>query len=443
VAPSQILTSGTNGFQSFGTSVTVDGRTMVIGAPYSGDRHTGAAYIYSQQDGTWTLEQRLLPPHPLQTFGYFGMSVAVNGDTVVIGVGSESSDPNETYVYVRGTNGWTLQQILDVRGHVAIHGDNILVGDYSASVHRGTSDLDEAGVAYVFVRSSGVWTLQQRLNASDARASDYFGRGVAIEGDTAVIGAIGDLSTSDESGAAYVFIRNGTNWAQMQKLRASDPQRAADFGRALDLHGDVLVIGAPGYVDSTDQYRQPGHAYVFFRSGGTWAQQEKLTASDAAPRDGFGVSVAVTDHQIFVDQFSSSPSVYTELRPGSVYVFRRLGGSWVEQGKLAPNAGQVPDVFGIAVAADRDTLVVGDPTIVGSAYVYERLVFGRLRHTPPGLTLSFASELYRTYTVECTDSLQPPILWQTTTNVTGDGSVVEVPANPVGTMRFYRVVPAP
>jgi hypothetical protein len=380
IRPSQVLTSGTTGFQSFGSAVAVDAGTMVIGAPRTGDNLSGAAYIYTQRDSTWTLEQRLLPPHPLPTFGSFGDSVAVSGDTVAIGVGSESSEEGQTYVYRRGATGWALEQIIPARGQVAIDGDTLVVTDYAASVQRGELDLDEGGSADVFVRSNGSWSFQQHLTASDARESDYFGRSVAIEGNTIVLGAIGDLDTSDESGAAYVFQREGTTWTEIQKLRASDPQRAGDFGRALDLNGDLLVIGAPGYVDWTGQYQQPGFAYIFVRSGDTWTQQQKLSASDAVPRNGFGYSIAVTENQIFVGQFDSSPSVYQDLLSGSVYVFRPRGGSWIEQGKLAPNAGLVPDLFGVFLAADQGTLVVGDPTIWGSAYVYEKLPRGRLRH---------------------------------------------------------------
>jgi hypothetical protein len=440
VAPTQVLTSGTNGLQGFGTSIAIDGRTMVIGAPWTG---SGAAFIHEQHGSTWTLTRELGPPHPLPTFGYFGQSVGVSGDTVVIGLGVEGSYVGESYVYRRGgANRWDLEQIIPSQGLVAINGDTIVVAHYAASVQRGQVDVDEAGAAYVYARTNGTWTFQQELTANDARDSDYFGRGLAIDGHTIVIGAIGDLSTSDESGAAYVFQLQADRWVQTQKLRAGDPQRAGDFGRALDLKGDLLVVGMPGYVDWTDQYRIQGFAYVFVRSGNIWIQQQKLSASDAAPRDGFGVSVGVTEHQIVVGQFNSSAPDYTKLLSGAAYVFRRQAGSWIEQGKLAPNTGQKPDIFGLTLAADGDTLVVGDPTIVGSAYVYEKLVLGRLRRQAPDLSLSFASEPSREYAIECADSL-PASSWRTVTNVIGNGSIVDIPLDPASTRGFYRVRPNP
>ena len=444
VLPTQLVVPDTNGFIRFAGAIAIEGDRMVLGAPGSGTFLTGAAYAYAREDGQWKLKQHLLPPHPLPTFGYYGASVALSGDALVISVGAESSSEGQTYVYRADTKGWALEQIIPARGLVAIDGDTIVVTDYGATVQRGAAEFGEAGAAEVYVRSNGVWSMQQRLTAGDPIDSGYFGRDVVIQSDTLVIGAIGDLSTSDESGAAYVFMRDGIGrWAQTQKLRASAPQRAGDFGRAIVLKGDLLVIGAPGYVDWTDQYPKPGYAYIFTRAGNTWTEQQRLSASDTTPRNGFGYSVAIDGRQVIVGQFKSSAPTYDGLRSGAAYIFSERGGEWVERGKIVPDVGDAPDLFGTIAAADGDTLVMGDPKIQGSAYVYERLVISRLRRDTAGLKISFGTDPNRTYAIKTAGSLQSPIDWQTIKIVTGDGSVTEIPLDPAGRTRFYHVVVEP
>ncbi len=431
--PTQILSSNTNGFQGFGASVAIDGDTLVIGAPYTDTFATGAAYVFERQNGNWILKQRLFPPQPLPTFGFFGDNVAIHQNTIVIGVGNESGGPRVSYVYVRGTNNWEFQQSLPTAGQVAIYGDTVVVGNYGA----GYLNLTESGLAFVYVRSNAFWSLQQQLHPNDPRDSDYFGIAVAIHGETIVAGAIGDVSTSDESGAAYVFTRQGTNWTQAQKLRASDPQPYADFGRALALRGDLLVVGAPGYLDF---YTNSGNAYVFTRNGGPWSQQQKLSPSDPASKDSFGSSVSCASNQILVGQVDRFPRA--DAAPsGAAYVFKTVDGQWKEQGKLDSNRGSQPP-YEVTVASSGDTVLMGNASFFGFAAIYERPVLPTLRRTPPSLTLSFATDSARNYTVESTATLFAPN-WSTVTNVIGQGSLLDVPLDTAATQRFYRVLPNP
>src|SRR6185503_19688910 len=169
---------------------------------------------------------------------------------------------------------------------VAVSGDTAVVGAIGDD-DGGTS----SGSAYVFVRSAGVWSQQQKLTASDALAGDEFGYSVAVSGDTAVVGARSDSDAGTFSGSAYVFVRSAGVWSQQQKLTASDAAAGDFFGFSVAVSGDTAVVGA---IFDDDAGSGSGSAYVFVRSAGVWSQQQKLTASDAAASDSFGASVAVS-----------------------------------------------------------------------------------------------------------------------------------------------------
>ena len=144
---------------------------------------------------------------------------------------------------------------------------------------RDSGNGDRSGSAYVYVRSNGVWSEQQKLTASDGAAYGYFGYSVSIDGDTAVIGAYGDVDNGVYSGSAYVYVRSNGVWSEQQKLTASDGAAGDNFGTSVSIDGDTAVIGA--YADE-DNGNYSGSAYVFVRSNGVWSEQQKLTASDGA-----------------------------------------------------------------------------------------------------------------------------------------------------------------
>ena len=169
---------------------------------------------------------------------------------------------------------------------VSISGDTALVGAY-----QDDDAGSDTGSAYVFVRSGDTWTQQAKLTASDAAAGDFFGYSVSVSGDTAIIGALRDDDAGSGSGSAYVFVRSGTTWTQQQKLTASDAAGEDQFGISVSIDGDTALVGA---YDDDDAGAMSGSAYVFVRSGDTWTQQQKLTASDAAAGDFFSYSVSVS-----------------------------------------------------------------------------------------------------------------------------------------------------
>jgi FG-GAP repeat len=378
----------------FGYSVALSGDTAVVGAindntPAGSD--AGSAYVFVRSGTTWTEQQKLTASDG--AFGdFFGYSVALSGDTAVVGTRLDDTpagtDAGSAYVFVRSGTTWTEQQKLtasdaaaeDIFGSsVAVDGDTAVVGADGNDTPAGTN----AGSAYVFVRSGTTWTQQRRLRASDGAAGDFFGISVALDGDTSVVGADGDdTSAGAQAGSAYVFVRSGTTWTQQRRLRAS---RGADFdffGNSVALSADTAVVGAA--QGDTAGGRDTGSAYVFVRSGTTWTQQQKLTASDRAAFDRFGISVALSGEIAVVGAYFDDTGAGEDT--GSAYVFFRSGTTWTQQQKLTASDGAAGDEFGISVALDGDTAVVGadrDNTPAGddagSAYVFE---LGILRGPP-------------------------------------------------------------
>ncbi len=309
----------------------------------------------------------------------FGWSVALSGDTALLGARGDDQAAGSAYVFVRSGSVWSQQQKLTANdaaasdafgASVAVSGDAALVGAPFDSYVGGIN----AGSAYVFVRSGSTWSQQQKLTASDAANSTWasehaFGGSVALSGDTAVVGAVKDAGGTG-AGSAYVFVRSGSTWSQQQKLTASDAAPNDAFGRSVAVSGDTTVVGAPSddHAGGTDA----GSAYVFVRSGSLWSQQQKLTASDAAGGDAFGSSVAHFGDTTVVGALHASHA--GGAYAGSAYVFVRSGSLWSQQQKLTASDAAANDRFGWSVALSGDTALVSAPYHypTGSAYVFVR-----------------------------------------------------------------------
>ncbi len=257
--------------------------------------------------------------------------------------------------------------------NVALSKDTAVVGAYKVDDKvRG----DNVGAAYVYIRSGNSWLQQTKLTASDGAADDTFGGKVAIAGDTIIVGVIrdDDVINGKDSGSAYVFTRTGSSWSQQAKLIASDAATGDSLGWSIALSDDIAVIGAP-YDD--DKGNNSGSVYVFKRTGGTWTQQGKLTASDGTEGDLFGISIAMSGNTIIVGADLNEEKGH---KAGAAYVFTRRGNSWTEQAKLTASDGAPGDIFGVRVALDGDTALISarrdDDKIMGvnagSAYIFTR-----------------------------------------------------------------------
>jgi hypothetical protein len=226
---------------------------------------------------------------------------------------------------------------------VALWGNTALVGAPDGYMSTGPDS------AYVFTWTESGWSEQQKLTASDGETWDGFGRSVALWGDTALVGAFADdVDTNSDQGSAYVFTRDGTTWSEQAHLTASDGAAADYFGGSVALWDDTALVGAAFHDAGQGEYQ--GSAYVFTRSATTWSEQARLTASDAASGDLFGYSVALWGDTALVG--ASWDGVGLSEHQGSAYVFTRSGTSWSEQQKLTASDGEEGDSFGSSVALE-------------------------------------------------------------------------------------------
>ena len=319
---------------------------------------------------------------------HFGCSVSISGDTVVAGAKGYLNNNGRAYIFYRdqgGTDNWgEVKHVSPDEGFgddyfgcsVSISGDTLVVGAYGDS-YNGIN----AGSAYVFDRNEGGpdnWGQVKLIRPIDGDGADRFGSAVSISGDTVVVGARYDEDNGSYSGSAYIFHRNkdGTNnWGQVKKITASDGASYDSFGYSVSISGDTTVVGAAG---DDDNGASSGSAYIFYRNqGGTdnWGEVQKITASDGAESDSFGLSVFISGDSLVVGAIGDDDN---GSHSGSVYLFARDQGgadNWGEVQKITASDGAESDDFGRSVAIGDGTLVVGadgdDANGIdsGSAYV--------------------------------------------------------------------------
>ena len=312
----------------FGWSVSIssDGNTAIVGAR-SDDNNRGSAYIYTHTNGTWTKQSKIVASDRISG-DYFGHSVSMSSD-----------------------------------------GNTAIVGAYGDGNERGIN----AGSAYVYTRSGNAWSEQAKLVASDGAINDWFGYSVAISGDgnTAIIGAyLDDNEKGTDAGSAYIYTRSDGVWVEQCKLVASDGAASDYFGLSLSISSDgsIAIVGA--YRDS-ERGVDVGGAYIYTRTNGTWSEQSKLLASDGAALDWFGRSVSMSS-----DGNTAIVGAHFGGIRGSAYVYTRSGDKWNEHSKLLASDGDDHDWFGVSVSISSDGNIAiiganGDDNERGSAYIFD------------------------------------------------------------------------
>ncbi|HEY1013292.1 MAG TPA: integrin [Herpetosiphonaceae bacterium] len=342
---------------AFGNAVALDGDTLAVAATGESSgtsnpadnsaRSAGAVYVYVRVAGSWQFQAYLKAPNAEADDG-FGRDLDLDGDTLVVGAPLEDSA-------ARGVNG-------DQADNRAI----------------------QAGAAYVFVRANGAWTLHAYLKASNTEAHDMFGSSVAVDGDTIVVGAVGEDSaartingdqqnnTASGAGAAYVFVRTGTSWTQQAYLKAANADPGDGFFQVA-IAGDTIAIGAVGddsaSADPNDNSAyEAGAAYVFARTGSAWTQQAYLKPSAPQRQQGFGGRLALDGDVLAVSAPSeAAPQPYA----GAVYLFDRTGATWGQHARLTQPITTEHPGFGWAVALDGPTLVASASSLHCERWVNE------------------------------------------------------------------------
>ncbi len=358
----------------FGGAVAIDGDVIVIGAPEVDGvgSSSGAAYVFRFDGAEWAQEQKLTA---FDTEGGddYGYSVAVSGDTIIVGANRDDlpglSRAGSAYVYRFVAGSWEHEDHLTAPDaaaddrfgtSVAIDGDTLVVG-----ATHDDDGLPNAGAGYVFTRSGTKWTEQDKLTADIPTGTNpHVGRSASIDGDVVVLGAWQAAPAGQFTvGAAYVFRRNGAVWPQEQKLTASDAADFSQFGQAVSISGTVIGVGAPrehvkGPSDS-------GAAYFYRWNGVSWEEEDKVKATDAQNNDQFGWSISVVDESAVIGTGTSS---------SKAYLFAFGAGKWSEQAMLFSADADVSSEYAYSVGLAGGTAVIGDrngAAGTGLAFIFE------------------------------------------------------------------------
>jgi len=315
--------------------------------------------------------------------------------------GNTLSDAGAAYIFKREGTSWVQQQkiVASDRGSedrfgksVSINGDYAIVGSYYEDQDvSGGNTLDKSGSAYIFKRDGTSWVQQQKIVASDRGSGEYFGNAVSISDDYVIVGAsYGDKDASGgntliNAGSAYIFKRSGTTWTQETKLVASDRENYDYFGKSVSISGDHVIIGAfyeDEDVSGGNTLDKSGSAYIFKRSGTTWTQEAKITASDRGSVDWFGTDVSINGDYAIVGSVYDDEDVSggnTLDKSGSAYVFKRSGTTWTQETKIVATDRESGAQFGASVSISGDFAIVGARekqaggfNKAGSAYIFKR-----------------------------------------------------------------------
>jgi hypothetical protein len=354
----------------YGTAAALTPTLAVIGA-FGADSHRGAAYVLKKSGTSWIETQKLVASDGAAG-DELGYDAAMTPSLIAVTAWNATIDTNvgqgAVYLYENEAGTWTeVQKLVADDGSffdnfgqsVALDGSTVLVGANGATI----GDQGAQGAAYVFVNAGTGWVQQQKLIADDGDTVDNFGSSAAINGGTALVGALqAAVDGHVNQGAVYYFAGSGGTWTQVQKISSSDGGASDMFGASMSFDGTTLVVGATG-ADGR------GAAYVFTNAGGTWTEVQKLTADDGASGDNFGDAVSLSGDNILVAADVATVDGFTSR--GAAYLFTRVGDTWVQRHKFVASDGATDNFYGASAALDGNTAVLTSAQH-NTAYFYTR-----------------------------------------------------------------------
>ena len=360
--------------QGYSVALSGDANTAIIGGP-DDNGNAGAAWVFTRSGGVWTQQGGKLVGTGAVGNAHQGNSVALSGDgnTAIIGGPDDNGNAGAAWVFTRSGGVWT-QQGNKLVGTGAVGGAQqgvsvALSGDGNTAILGGNGDNSAVGAAWVYTRSGGVWTQQGNKLVGTGAFAGFQGESVALSGDgnTAILGG---MSASASVGAAWVFTRSGGVWAQQGgKLVGTGAVGDASQGYAVALSGDgnTAIVGAWNDSDNA------GAAWVFTRSGGVWTQQGGKLAGTGAVGDawqGYSVALSGDGNAAIVGGFADS------AHTGAMWVYARSGGVWTQPAAKLVGTGAVGNAqqgWSVALSSDGNTAVLGgygDNQNAGAAWVF-------------------------------------------------------------------------
>lgn len=387
----QLISGGSANSDVFGNAVAVSGTIALVAAnnqTVNGNAKQGAVYVYTYADGNWTLTATLTATDGAAA-DYFGTSVSLSGSTALIGAPYHGGS-GAAYVFTESGGTWT--QAAELTASDGVSGDNYGMNvaiDGSTAVIGAPGKNGSQGGAYVYAEPGGGWAstsaFTAELTASDGAAMDEFGFSVSVSGDTVVAGAPEhQVGANSQQGSVYVFTKPGSGWATTSafdaELTSSDGAARDQFGYAVAAAGSTILVGAPDHVPSTVKM---GAAYVYTEPASGWAttsdQAIELTPPDGVDSGLFGNAVALIGGEALVG--SKWATAGGDTQQGAAYLYVESTGGWAA-GVANPTEFTAEDAvaqaaFGYSIALDSSAVLVGAPhyidsiqTVPGEAYAF-------------------------------------------------------------------------
>jgi hypothetical protein len=384
----KLLASDAAQYDYFGLSVAVKGDTAVIGAYGKSDlaRNAGAAYAFARNAGAWAQQARLGTSTPLID-AYLGATVATNGSYTAAGAPYASvGAQNDGVVYLFSNATWQQQTILlpNDPDSLSQFGNALAINDNTLFVGAPMHDSFgvNAGAVYVFTFDGVSWVQRQKLIGADTASGDRFGSALALNDGWLAVSAPLHSSPGSPGGAVYLFEFDGVSWVQRYKVGAPDTIAGDRFGSAIALDDGWLAVGVPlhRFVGSAS-----GAVYLFEFNGTAWVQRQKFVASDTVGGDQFGSALALENQRLVIGaplHSSNGPA------SGAVYIFERATTTWIERAKLIGSDTNAGDRLGGSISIDGNTILVGaygDTAAgpgTGAAYVFVEVTGPGATNTP-------------------------------------------------------------
>ena len=320
---------------SFGVAVDLTGPHelatpdyALIGASRAGadESLAGAAFVFARNRNQWKERAKLVPADVDRDDG-FGDAVSIEKDVAVIGSPGDDdagSSSGSAYIFVRDGTRWKQQvklapedlQRSDAFGTAVLVYRNTVIVGAPKHTHSG---IRFTGAAYVFERSGDTWTQKTKLVADDAAKADNFGGSLAMSGNTVIVGApLADSDRGKDSGAAYVFVREGGGWRQQAKLGPGDAKKADQFGSGVAISGSIAIVGA-----KTRDEGAPGSgaSYSFVRVDGRWEERAKVLPRDPGQKVNYGEWVAISGNAVVVSSHNAGNAGPESAHGVAVYVY--------------------------------------------------------------------------------------------------------------------------
>lgn len=369
------LSPADSDYDDYGQAVDIDGTTALVGAPIEGD---GAAYIFELENGEWEQAAKLTPNAITDPNGFaddIGDAVALAGDTALVGAPhadtSQAADVGAVYVFSEqedGTWAQTDRLLSGDGGDEPLFGASLDFDGETAVVGapiQDTSSLDRAGAAYVFELSNGEWSSAIRLDGPQLNDNAQLGKSVAVDAGTVLVGA----PVLDGGGAVFEF-QAESGWSHTDTLIPSDREDRDVFGWAVDIDGDTALVGDI-LADPGLPFLRTGAAYFFERdSSGTWSQTDKVARDD--PEAQFGKSVALGGGVATVGAPAGDDD-----GSGEAFVYASAGSGWNQTARIDAVEVHARAGFADDVGMDGDMLIAGAPgqstsagSFTGTAYVF-------------------------------------------------------------------------